>query len=89
MVEEVAMPLLQIFTIMVCPLQKSYLNLKTIKKLRIYNNLILIKKLENHKKDNKIKVVTNRKSNVIFFYFNYRIFSFESLILLKFFIYNF
>jgi hypothetical protein len=61
-VEEAAMPLLQVFTIMWCPqleiLSDRYLNLKTFKKLRIYGNSVLIKNLENHKTNKKIDVVT-------------------------------
>jgi hypothetical protein len=38
-------------------LSESYLDLKMLKKLRIYKNSILIKKLENHKENKKIKVV--------------------------------
>jgi len=51
-VEEEAMPLLQCFTITKCPelkiLSESYLNLKALKKLRIYGNSELINFLENH-----------------------------------------
>jgi len=61
-VKEEAMPLLQIFTITKCPklkiLSENYLNLKTLKKLRIYGNSELIKILENHKTNEKIRVVT-------------------------------
>jgi len=66
-VEEDSMPLLHIFTITICPelkiLPESYLNLKALKKLRIYDNSELIHFFKNHKTNEKIRVVTISEAN--------------------------
>lgn len=67
-VEVEAMPLLQVLSIMVCPslkiLSESYLQLKTLKTIKIYSDSILIKNL-NHYNENKIKVATKPEHNIL------------------------
>ena len=61
--EEGAMSFLQIFTLMNCEklemLPKTYLNLKTLKKIRVYGCPLVLKNLEENKKINtKVEVTT-------------------------------